>query len=338
MQKLILAFCFLLFFINTSFAQEEKASYSYYAQQYGDYKIVALLDGTNYLNPDLFTNLSQDEKTRILTKYGALDKRGIQTPVNAFLVDDGKNLTLVDSGAASCYGPHLGSISKNIELAGYKLEDIKTVLLTHLHPDHVCGITQNEKTVYPNATVYAHEREVDFWLNPEKEKTIPDNKKEAYLSTIKLIKTAIKPYEDKQAFKTFKDGDKIQDFEIIDTRGHTPGHHSFLLDNKGQSIVFIGDIVHSHSLQFDAPKTAVEFDVDQEQAINTRLKMFDRLSSKNNLIADDANIKRKAVTPSQTNDLVAAPHLPFPGIGKIYKVNDEQYQWITISLDKNLNK
>jgi glyoxylase-like metal-dependent hydrolase (beta-lactamase superfamily II) len=85
-----------------------------------------------------------------------VNEKGIQTSVNAFLVDDGKSLTLVDSGAASCFGPQLGSIAKNIELAGYQLANVKTVLLTHLHPDHVCGITQNGKAVFPNATVYAH--------------------------------------------------------------------------------------------------------------------------------------------------------------------------------------
>lgn len=136
-----------------------------------------MLDGTIYLNSDLFKNLSPAQKSQILTKYAALDAKGIQTSVNAFLVDDGKSLTLVDSGAASCFGPQLGSIAKNIVLAGYKLEDVKTVLLTHLHPDHVCGITQNGQAVFPNATVYAHEREADFWLNPANEKTVPEAKK-----------------------------------------------------------------------------------------------------------------------------------------------------------------
>lgn len=61
-------------------------------------------------------------------------------------------------------------LQKNIELAGYQLANVKTVLLTHLHPDHVCGIAQNGKAVFPNATVYAHEREADYWLNPASEK------------------------------------------------------------------------------------------------------------------------------------------------------------------------
>ncbi|OLV35712.1 MBL fold metallo-hydrolase, partial [Acinetobacter baumannii] len=263
-------------------------------------------------------NLSPAEKTKILTKYAAVNEKGIQTSVNAFLVDDGKSLTLVDSGAASCFGPQLGSIAKNLELAGYQLANVKTVLLTHLHPDHVCGIAQNGKAVFPNATIYAHEREADYWLNPANEKTVPADKKENYLGTVKNVKAALAPYQAKKAFKTFKDGDVIQGFEVINTHGHTPGHHSFRLKSKGQQIVFVGDIVHSHSLQFDAPKTGVDFDVNSEQAINTRLKMFAEISNK--------------------QQWVAAPHLPFPGIGHVYKVSAEQYQWIPLYFNNSLDK
>ena len=320
MKRLYLACCIAIGGMHASFAELTTVQPvpGYYHQQFGQYRVTALLDGTIYLDPALFKNLNQTQKTKILSKYAAVNEKGIQTSVNAFLIDDGKSLTLVDSGAASCFGPQLGSIAKNIELAGYQLANIKTVLLTHLHPDHVCGITQNGQAVFPNATVYAHEREADFWLNPASEKTVPQAKKESYLSTVNSVKAALAPYQEKQAFKTFKNGAVIQGFEVIDTHGHTPGHHSFRLSSQGQQIVFIGDIVHSHTLQFDAPKTSVDFDVQSEQAVNTRLKMFAELSSK--------------------QQWVAAPHLPFPGIGHIYKVNAEQYQWIPLYFDNSLGK
>ncbi|ENG3493437.1 MBL fold metallo-hydrolase [Acinetobacter baumannii] len=319
MKKLFVALGLIMGSLHISYAEPASAQQvpGYYHHQFGNYRITSLLDGTIYLDPKLFKNLSQAEKTKILTKYAAVNEKGIQTSVNAFLVD-GKSLTLVDSGAASCFGPQLGSIAKNLELAGYQLANVKTVLLTHLHPDHVCGIAQNGKAVFPNATIYAHEREADYWLNPANEKTVPADKKENYLGTVKNVKAALAPYQAKKAFKTFKGGDVIQGFEVINTQGHTPGHHSFRLKSKGQQIVFVGDIVHSHSLQFDAPKTGVDFDVNSEQAINTRLKMFAEISNK--------------------QQWVAAPHLPFPGIGHVYKVNVEQYQWIPLYFNNSLDK
>ncbi|HGY4640770.1 TPA: MBL fold metallo-hydrolase [Acinetobacter baumannii] len=320
MKKLFVALGLIMGSLHISYAEPASAQQvpGYYHHQFGNYRITSLRDGTIYLDPKLFKSLSPAEKTKILTKYAAVNEKGIQTSVNAFLVDDGKSLTLVDSGAASCFGPQLGSIAKNLELAGYQLANVKTVLLTHLHPDHVCGIAQNGKAVFPNATIYAHEREADYWLNPANEKTVPADKKENYLGTVKNVKAALAPYQAKKVFKTFKDGDVIQGFEVINTHGHTPGHHSFRLKSKGQQIVFVGDIVHSHSLQFDAPKTGVDFDVNSEQAINTRLKMFAEISNK--------------------QQWVAAPHLPFPGIGHVYKVNAEQYQWIPLYFNNSLDK
>ncbi len=81
----------------------------------GNTQITALLDGTNYLNPSLFKGLSDTEKTDILKKYHADQAKGIQTSVNAFLIHTGNKLIMVDSGAASCFGTHLGSIYNNLK-------------------------------------------------------------------------------------------------------------------------------------------------------------------------------------------------------------------------------
>lgn len=39
---------------------------------------------------------------------------------------------------------------------------------------------------------------------------------------------------------------------------------------------------------------------------------------------------------SNKQQWVAAPHLPFPGIGHVYKVNTEQYQWIPLYFNNSL--
>jgi glyoxylase-like metal-dependent hydrolase (beta-lactamase superfamily II) len=79
---------------------------------------------------------------------------------------------------------------------------------------------------------------------------------------------------------------------VINTAGHTPGHFSYELKTNAETVVFIGDIVHSHTVQFDRPETAIEYDIDPKQAVQTRLKQF-------------ANFAKNGQT-------IAAPHLPFP--------------------------
>jgi len=289
----------------------------YYHQAFGDYQITALLDGTNFLQAGLFKDISSQQVQQILQKYYIDQAKGIQTSVNAFLIKTPNGLTLVDSGAASCFGPHLGSIAKNLQASGYRLDQVKNVLLTHLHPDHVCGISQQGQKVFPKATIYVHQREADFWLNPKTVKQLPLEKQQGFLATQQMIKAAVTPYQNSKQFRTFQDGSQIDGLTAQDSRGHTPGHHSFSLQSAGQEMVFIGDIVHSHSVQFDAPKTAIEYDIDPQAAVATRLKMFAEIAGQ--------------------GKWVAAPHLPFPGLGHIYQVNQQQYQWIPVHFNDVLN-
>lgn len=290
--------------------QAQKQVAGYYQYQAGDVQITALLDGNNFMSPNLFKDISQQQVQQILKKYYADQDKGVQTSINAFLVNTGKSLVLVDSGAASCFGSHLGSVLSNLKASGYQPEQVDTILLTHLHPDHVCGISNNGVANFPNATVYVSDDEAKYWLDPKQAAKLPKEKQANYLGTVEKIKEAIAPYQTKQRFKAYKLGDEIQSFKVINTAGHTPGHFSYELKTKGENVVFIGDIVHSHTVQFDKPETAIEYDIDPKKAVQTRLKQF-------------ANFAKNGQT-------IAAPHLPFPGIGHIYSADGKSYQWIPV--------
>ncbi|WP_010115154.1 MBL fold metallo-hydrolase [Acinetobacter sp. P8-3-8] len=290
--------------------EQQKQVAGFYQHQVGNTQITALLDGTNFISPTLFQNTPQDQVHKILKKYHADQAKGVQTSVNAFLVNTGQSLILVDSGTADCFGAHLGSVMKNLKAAGYHPEQVDTILLTHLHPDHSCGVSKNSVANYPNATIYVSENEADYWLDPKQLQKISKDKQANYTGTVAKIKAALAPYQAKQRFKTFKLGDKIDGFEVISTAGHTPGHFSYMLKTSDEDVVFIGDIVHSHTVQFDQPKTAIDYDIDPNKAVETRLKQF----------ADYA----------KNGQTIAAPHLPFPGIGHIYSADGKSYQWIPV--------
>lgn len=295
---------------ETKSISHQKQVAGFYQHQLGNVQITALLDGTNYLSPALFKGIPAAEVIQILKKYYADQAKGVQTSVNAFLVNTGSSLVLVDSGSSSCNGPNFGSVVKNLNAAGYKTEQVDTILLTHLHPDHVCGISDKGVASFPNATVYVADTEANYWLNSKQASKLPQDKQARFKQTVEKIQQAVQPYQVTKRFKTFKLGDKIKGFDVISTAGHTPGHFSFAFKSGNEEIVFIGDIVHSHSIQFDQPETAIDFDVDPKKAVQTRLVQFARLAKQ-----------------GQT---VAAPHLPFPGIGHIYSKDGKSYQWIPV--------
>lgn len=193
---------------QTVSSTQQKQVTGYYQHNFGDYQITALLDGTNYLSKALFKDIPAAQADQILKKYYVDQAKGIQTSVNAFLVNTTKELVLVDSGTSSCNGPHLGSVYSNLQVSGHKPEQVNAILLTHLHPDHVCGISNNGVANFPNANIYVSQTELDFWMNPKTADKLPKAKQAGFLGTVDKIKKAIAPYQVKNQLKTFKTGDK----------------------------------------------------------------------------------------------------------------------------------
>ena len=74
---------------------------------------------------------------------------------NAYLVNTGSKLVLIDTGAGSFFGPTLGKLVANMQAAGYQPDQVDEIYITHFHGDHVGGLVNNSAAVFPNAIVRA---------------------------------------------------------------------------------------------------------------------------------------------------------------------------------------
>jgi hypothetical protein len=61
-------------------------------------------------------------------------KAPLETSDNAFLINTGSKLVLVDTGAGTLFGPTLGKLVASLKAAGYQPEQVDEIYLTHMHP------------------------------------------------------------------------------------------------------------------------------------------------------------------------------------------------------------
>ncbi|WP_434776883.1 MBL fold metallo-hydrolase [Neisseria sp. Ec49-e6-T10] len=290
---------------NTPIAKQHTQAPGFYRINVADMEVTALYDGyTNIANSKL-KNISEQDLNKLFDRMFVPHNNSVQTSINAYLINTGKNLILIDTGAAQCFGPTSGMIGQNIKAAGYRPEQIDTILLTHLHPDHACGLANNGRAAFPNASIYVAKQEADFWLNQKMDKQPPEIQ-----GLFKMAQNAVAPYVQVNKLKTFNIGDNIlSEIKIVSTPGHTPGHTSFLLNSKQKSILIWGDVLHSHAVQFTQPDVAIEFDSDPKQAVLSRKKILAQ-AAKDQL-------------------LVGGAHLPFPGLGHV-RPEKEGYAWVPV--------
>jgi glyoxylase-like metal-dependent hydrolase (beta-lactamase superfamily II) len=265
----------------------------FYRVMLGDFEITALSDGTVDLDvKSLLTNTTPAQVDKALKR--SFSANPLTTSVNAYLVNTGDKLVLVDTGAAALFGPTLGKLLGNLKAAGYTPEQVDAVVITHLHPDHVGGLMAEGKAAFPNATVHADQRDADYWLSTAVADKAPAEAKGFFEGA----RVSMKPYVDSGKFKPF-DGNTelLPGIKAVAAYGHTPGHSVYLVESKGQKLVLWGDLMHVGAVQFAQPAVTIQFDVDSKAAAVKR--------------------KNAYAEAAKNGYMVAAAHLPFPGIGHL---------------------
>jgi glyoxylase-like metal-dependent hydrolase (beta-lactamase superfamily II) len=277
----------------------------FYRIMVGDFEVTPINDGTVDLPVDQLLH-QKPEATRAALEKNFL-KLPLETSDNAFLVNTGSKLVLIDTGAGVLFGPTLGKFVNNLRAAGYQPEQIDEIYITHMHGDHIGGLVSNGQRVFPNALVRAGKADADFWLSQANMDKAPADKKGFFQGAM----TALNPYVKAGKFKAIeKDGELVPGVSALATHGHTPGHTSYVVESRGQKLLVLGDLIHVAPVQFDNPQVTIGFDSDEKAAYAARKKVF-----------DDA---------ARNGALVGGAHLQFPGLGHI-ATQGKGYRWIPVN-------
>ncbi|MCH8622407.1 MBL fold metallo-hydrolase [Undibacterium sp. TS12] len=271
----------------------------------GNFEVTALSDGTVDLPVDKLLHQSASKTLAALDK--AFLKAPAETSVNAYLINTGKRLVLIDAGTGTLFGPTLGKLVNNLKASGYQPEDIDDVFLTHLHPDHAGGIFINNAIQFKNAVIHAEKHEADFWLSQKN----MDNAPAASKSFFQGAMQSIQPYMQNQRFAAFEGNIELTPgVSSYASTGHTAGHTSYLVESEGKKLLLVGDLIHVPAVQLEHPEVTIDFDSDAQAAKATRLKLF-------SAVAKDGT-------------LIAATHIPFPGVGHL-RSNGKTYTWVPLN-------
>ena len=285
----------------------KKSGPGYYRMMLGDFEVTALSDGTVTLPVNkILQKITEAQVDSALAAQGLASP--LETSVNAYLVNTGAKLILIDTGAAKLFGPTLGNLLDSLKASGYTPEQVDEVYVTHMHADHVGGLMTGSARAFPNAIVRADKADADFWLSKENLDKAP----EAMKGFFQGAQASLNPYVSAGKFMPY-DGstELLPGIRAVVTRGHTPGHSVFSVESKGQKMLVLGDLMHVAAVQFARPEVTIQFDTDAATAADVRTALY-----------------REA---AREQYILAVAHISFPGLGRVRQDGATGYVWLPVN-------
>jgi glyoxylase-like metal-dependent hydrolase (beta-lactamase superfamily II) len=159
---------------------------------------------------------------------------------NVYVLRDPEGTYIIDTGM----GKDAKNVLASLSSAGVRVQDLKGILLTHQHPDHVGGAATIQKL--SGAPVAAHR--MDAMAIEGK----------AARSGAAIARVLMHPVPVKVA-NVLEDGSTIGPFTTIYLPGHTPGSVAFY--HKARSLLFTGDaLIVSHAGRLCLSRSSYTYD------------------------------------------------------------------------------
>jgi glyoxylase-like metal-dependent hydrolase (beta-lactamase superfamily II) len=269
----------------------------------GDAELTIVSDGTLTLPMDFaFPDPPRDALAQLLSAHG-LATDALTPDCNVTILRRGDRVALFDAGSGSNFMPTAGRLLDNLAEAGIDPEAVTDIVLTHAHPDHIWGVTDDfDDLAFPNAGYMISHAEWDFWSSDDAMSQVA----EARQSFVVGAQNRFAAIGERVRF--VKPGEEVlPGVEAVDTAGHTPGHLSYLVRGGGDTMLVAGDALTNVAISFARPDWPSGTDQDKALGIETRLKLLDRLASEKTRII--------------------GYHLPHPGAGTVER-KDGAYRFV----------
>jgi glyoxylase-like metal-dependent hydrolase (beta-lactamase superfamily II) len=241
----------------------------------GDIEVTQIYDGTweKPHDPGFIRNASVDETKTALVAAGMTDAH-MPIPFTVTVAKIGNNTIMFDSGTGAQAAPTAGLIKTKdmLKTAGIDAASIKSILVTHFHPDHIFGLMEKDTNaqVFPNAEIIVPVGELAYWSDAAATAKLP----EARQPLVKRIQATIATWKNVKQVEAGKDA--VAGVRTLAMPGHTPGHAVYVMGSGSQQLIVSGDVSNVAALFVKNPGWHAVFDYEPAVAEASRKALFDR--------------------------------------------------------------
>jgi glyoxylase-like metal-dependent hydrolase (beta-lactamase superfamily II) len=268
----------------------------------GSMDVTAILDADLELDPitEAFPDvpadalLSHDDAAASVRTTGG----NWRLRVHAWLIRHPAGLVLVDTGIGGptsptqAWVPEPGALMERLEEVGASPGDIGTVVLTHVHDDHIGGLldVRGEPT-FPNARHVVQHADLEW----QRALGLDDEEERAIWALLAPLEAA--------AMLEVVDGDHalVDGIELHHLPGHTPGHQIVRVRATTARLTISAD-TWNHPLQLQHPEWPSGPDDDHEGAAEARRALHREIASRPETIVAPTHFAEPFVTLTEQGD------------------------------------